>query len=169
MRALKDIRRAAGAERDSHVARARHELEALRRRARRSVRKERKRSRAYKVPYNSVGVGGAGVWGTLSLDSSSSVQRGSQIDLQAYFDTLVQTVREKVVQKVAIKSTSFCCQPNSWGFGGRGSKPSIPLSGRTKPGILSQCFATVIGGYVHVARPLEGEGTAVHSSPLGIT
>eukprot|EP00903_Cladosiphon_okamuranus_P005510 g5490.t1 len=49
VRALKDIRRAAGAERDSHVARVRHELETLRRRARRSVRKERKRSRAYKA------------------------------------------------------------------------------------------------------------------------
>lgn len=47
--ALKDIRRAAGAERDSHVARVRYELETLRRRARRSVRKERKRSRAYKA------------------------------------------------------------------------------------------------------------------------
>jgi len=49
VRALKDIRKAAGAERDSHVARVRHELETLRRRARRSVRKERKRSRAYKA------------------------------------------------------------------------------------------------------------------------
>lgn len=49
MSALKDIRRAAGAERDSHVARVRYELETLRRRARRSVRKERKRSRAYKA------------------------------------------------------------------------------------------------------------------------
>ncbi|CAM9789285.1 unnamed protein product [Pylaiella littoralis] len=49
VRALKDIRRAAGAERDSHVARVRHELETLRRRARKSVRKERKRSRAYKA------------------------------------------------------------------------------------------------------------------------
>ncbi|CBJ30404.1 conserved unknown protein [Ectocarpus siliculosus] len=47
--ALKDIRRAAGAERDSHVARVRYELESLRRRAHRSVRKERKRSRAYKA------------------------------------------------------------------------------------------------------------------------
>ncbi|CAN0290948.1 unnamed protein product, partial [Hapterophycus canaliculatus] len=49
VRALKDIRRTAGAERDSHVARVRYELETLRRRARRSVRKERKRSRAYKA------------------------------------------------------------------------------------------------------------------------
>lgn len=49
VRALKDLRRAAGAERDTHVARVRHELETLRGRARRTVRKERKRSRAYKA------------------------------------------------------------------------------------------------------------------------
>lgn len=49
VRALKDIKRAACAERDSHVARVRHELETLRHRARRTVHKERKRSRAYKA------------------------------------------------------------------------------------------------------------------------
>ncbi|CAM9723282.1 unnamed protein product, partial [Ascophyllum nodosum] len=48
VRALKDIKRAARRDRESHVARVRSELESLRRRASRSVRKERKRSRAYK-------------------------------------------------------------------------------------------------------------------------
>eukprot|EP00904_Undaria_pinnatifida_P009883 jgi/Undpi1/6024/HiC_scaffold_2.g01298.m1 len=49
LRALKEIRRAAGVERDSHVASVQFELEAFRRRAGRSIRKERKRSRAYKA------------------------------------------------------------------------------------------------------------------------
>ncbi|CAM9159615.1 unnamed protein product [Laminaria digitata] len=49
LRALKDIKRAAGVERDSHVASVQFELEAFRRRAGRSIRKERKRSRAYKA------------------------------------------------------------------------------------------------------------------------